>query len=278
MNDPVLKRMQEELGIRGRSPRTSEAYLGVLRRFLIHYAGLLEDLDVADARAHLVYLKGQGRSASTINQAQGAFKFLFTHVLRRPQDMERLPIHKRPKKLPRVLARSQVRDLIRTIKHPKYRTFTMLLYSSGLRLNEALQLKPSDIDSPRMRILVREGKGSKDREVPLAHTLLDQLRNYWCIKRPKQWLFPGTDPAKHMHKGTIQRVIREAGREAGIHKGVSPHVLRHSFATHLLESGTPLPYIQKMLGHGSITTTMVYLKVTAEGLDKIVSPLDQLGL
>ncbi len=278
MNDPALDSMLEEMSIRGRSETTIEAYLGVLRRFKQRHRGQLKDLDVEDARGHLIYLKEDGRFPSTINQAQGAFKFFFEHVLRRPQDLDRIPTHKRPKKLPRVIARSQVRDLILQIKHPKYRTFTMLLYSSGLRVSEGLRLKPNDIDSRRMRILVREGKGSKDREVVLSHTLLGKLRNYWCIKRPKLWLFPGANLEKPMHKATIQKIIREAAREAGIKKPVSPHVLRHSFATHLLENGTPLPYIQKMLGHSSINTTMVYLKVTAEGIDKVVSPLDQLGL
>lgn len=278
MNDPVLDRMEEELGIRGRSPTTISAYLGILRRFKTLYQEPLKDLDVEDARAYLVRLKEAGLSASAINQAQGTFRFLFRHVFGRPEALERLPMHKRPTRIPSVLARSQIRELVREIRNPKYRTFTMLLYSSGLRVSEALHLKPKDIDSRRMRIIVRGGKGNKDREVVLALRLLEQLRDYWYIQRPKDWLFPGTKPGRPMHKATIQRVIREAGRAAGIRKPVSPHILRHSFATHLLENGTPLPYIQKMLGHSSIQTTMVYLKVTAEGIDKVVSPLDQLGL
>ncbi len=278
MNDPMLDRMKEELDLRGHSPETTKNYLGVLHRFQKRHPQPLKDLKVETVRAYLLHLKKLGRLPSTINQARGSFVFLFKHALRRPEDLDRLPIHKRPKKIPRTLARSHVRDVIRQIPDPKHRTFTMLLYSSGLRVSEATHLKPSDIDSRRMRIVVREGKGNKDREVMLSHTLLDNLRNYWSIKRPKQWLFPGKNPAKPMHRATIQRVIRNAGRAAGIQQAVTPHVLRHSFATHLLESGTPLPYIQKLLGHSSIKTTMVYLKVTAEGIDKIVSPLDQLGL
>lgn len=278
MNDPVLDRMQDEMGIRGHSPRTIQTYVGALSRFHSVYRESLDGLRVEEAREYLIQLKKAGRSASTLNQTQCAFKFLFLYVLRRPVDLGRLPSHKRPKNLPAVLTRGQVRDLIVGITHPMYRTVAMVLYSGGLRVQEATRLKPLDIDSQRMRIVVRRGKGSKDREVVLSRTLLGQLRDYYVIQRPKEWLFPGKYPDKPVNVSTIQRVIRAAAQEAGIRKAVTPHVLRHCFATHSLESGTPLPYIQKMLGHSSIQTTMVYLKVTSEGIDKVLSPLDQLGL
>lgn len=278
MKDPILKRMREELSIRGLSDRTKSAYLDATRRFQKHYPGPLERITVEDARSYLVHLKERELSGSSINQARCALGFLFRKVLRRPADLEGLPFHKRGKKLPVVLTRHEVRDLIVEIPDLKYRTVVMTLYSSGLRIREATRLKPGDIDSSRMRILVRSGKGDKDRETILSRTLLDQLRVYWAKQRPKQWLFPGKRSGHPMDPATIQRLVRSAGQSAGIRKNVTPHVLRHTFATHLLESGTPLPYIQRFLGHSSINTTMIYLKVTSEGVDAVVSPLDQLGL
>ena len=278
MNDPVLDRMQEEMSIRGHSPRTIQAYVGALSRFQRVSEEPLDGLRVEKAREHLIQLKKAGRSASTLNQAQCAFKFLFLYVLRQPVDLGRLPGHKRPRRLPVILSKGQVRDLIINIANPKHRMVAMVLYSGGLRLREATRLKPHDIDSQRMRIVVRGGKGNKDREVVLAQKLLEQLRNYYVVQRPKEWLFPGKDSAKPMDERGIQKAIKKAARQAGIRKTVSPHVLRHCFATHALESGTPLPYIQRMLGHSSIQTTMVYLKVTSEGIDQVMSPLDQLGL
>ncbi len=279
MDDSIIERMRDELSIRGRSENTIRSYMDVIRSFRNHSQEALEKADTERARAYLVFIRNTRKlSRSSLNQARSALRFLVKEVLKRPWEPGELPCCRRSKKLPTVLARAEVRSLFEVINRPKYRTITMVLYSAGLRVSEATHLKPHDIDSSRMRILVRGGKGDKDRETLLSQTLLDQLRDYWRSERPKAWLFPGNTSGQPMNVSTIQRFIRQAGREAGIKKTVTPHVLRHTFATHLLERGTPLPYIQRFLGHDSINTTMIYLKVTSEGVDGIVSPLDDLGL
>lgn len=178
--------------------------------------------------------------------------------------IEHIPFPKQEKKLPVILSREEVARVFQTVENLKHRTILMTLYATGLRISEALSLELPDIDSSRMLVRVRQGKGKKDRYVPLSETLLEQLRSYWRHYRPGSWLFPGQDPRQPLEKSSIQRVCQEAGRRAGLTKRLHPHQLRHCFATHLLEAGTDLRTIQVRLGHRSLQTTSVYLHVAAQ--------------
>src|SRR5579863_9771649 len=179
-----------------------------------------------------------------------------------------------PEKLPAVLSQAEVSALFHHVGILKHRVVLMLCYGSGLRISEAVSLKAEHIDSSRMLIRVENGKGAKDRYTLLSHTLLELLRRYWRIQRPKDYLFPGTQLGTHVHAGTIQEICRDACRLAGIEKRVTPHTLRHSFATHLLENGTDTRAIQVLLGHSRIDTTARYTAVTPGLLSTIASPLD----
>lgn len=278
IEDPV-RLMEQYLQLKGRSDHTVTNYMRVVRAFEVaHHIRSRDDWEQVseqDVINHLLKLKKEGKSASTVNQARAGLKYLFDEVLDRPWDLK-IGCHKRPEKLPCVLAKSQIRDVIDAIGNRKHRLVVMTMYSAGLRVSEALRLKPRDINSTAMCIHVRGGKGDKDRLAMLSQRFLEELRVYWRIERPKDWLFPGKTKSKHLGARSVQRVIQQAGLAAGIKQPVSPHVFRHSFATHLLEAGTSLPYIQKLLGHTSINTTMIYLEVASHRAAAVTSPLDLL--
>jgi site-specific recombinase XerD len=218
----------------------------------------------------------RGYSYSYVSQALSALKFVHTHVLNCRSPVARIPRPKKGKYLPTVLSRGEVKRLLAKLKDPKHHAIAMVLYSSGLRIGEALRLRVQDIDSERGLIFVRDGKGRKDRMVMLAQVTLDELRTYARLERPKHWLFPGERRDRHLHPRCIQRSIGRAARAAGIRKKVTPHTLRHSFATHLLEEGTDLRYIQRLLGHKKSTTTEIYTHVADRDLARIRSPADTL--
>ncbi|NMB38540.1 MAG: tyrosine-type recombinase/integrase [Firmicutes bacterium] len=188
---------------------------------------------------------------------------------------------RRPKKitrLPRVLSEREVAKLIGALTNLKHRTIMTVLYSAGLRVGEVVRLKAGDIDSSRMLILVSSGKGRKDRFSILSPVTLETLRQYYRVYRPQKWLFPGAKPGSHITERTVQKVFVQAKDKAGIHKQATVHSLRHSFATHLLEAGTDLRYIQELLGPQSSKTTEIYTRVTSHDLRRIQSPLDRLVL
>lgn len=278
IEDPVHL-MEQYLQLRGRSDHTVTNYMRVVRAFEVaHHIRSRDDWEQVreeDVIEHLLKLKNAGKSASTVNQARAGLKYLFEEVLERPWELK-IGCHKRPKKLPRVLTKNQVRDVINAMENRKHRLVAMTMYSAGLRVGEAVKLKPRDINSTAMCIHVRGGKGDKDRLAMLSQKFLEELRIYWKAQRPKDWLFPGKTQADHLSTRAVQQAVQEAGLVAGISQPVSPHVFRHSFATHLLEAGTPLPYIQKLLGHSSITTTMIYLEVASHRATAVTSPLDLL--
>jgi len=191
-----------------------------------------------------------------------------------PWGINRFVRMKVPEKLPVVLSQAEVTALFHYVGILKHRAVLMLCYGSGLRISEAVSLKAAHIDSSRMLIRVEKGKGAKDRYTVLSQTLLNLLRRYWKIQRPKDYLFPGSAPGTHIQPGTIREICRDACRMAGIEKRVTPHTLRHSFATHLLENGTDTRAIQVLLGHTRIDTTARYTAVTPRTVSAIVSPLD----
>jgi site-specific recombinase XerD len=268
--------MEEELRLGGFSPRTQKTYLCWVRRFAEHYHRPPEQMGAEQVRAFLVdLLEVQKLSRQSMVQAYCALKFFYVHVLRRSLEID-LRFPKRTRKLPRVLSEPEVRRLFEAAEDLKEQAIVMTLYSSGLRLNELIHLKVTDIDSTKMLIRVCQGKGAKDRNVLLSRTLVDVLRRYFLRYRPKVWLFYSGTPQRPIHARAVERMVLRLSERAGLRAGVTPHTLRHSFATHLLEHGTEVPYIQELLGHKSIKTTMLYTRISPRALSKVVSPLDRL--
>lgn len=264
MGSPLRQRMIDDLRIRHYSPRTIEIYIQCVRRFAEHFGQSPEVLGSEEIRAYQLHLVNSRRvSWSAFNQSVSALRLLYGVTLDRPEVIERIPYPRKATKLPVVLGVDEVRRLLTAVRNLKYRTVLMTLYGAGLRLGEALALSTTDIDSARMVIRVQQGKGKKDRYADLSPTLLVALRAYWTVYRSTRCLFPGESPDRPMHETTVQRACAEARRLAGITKPVSPHTLRHCYATHLLEAGQDLRTIQLRLGHQALTTTAVYLHVAA---------------
>ena len=274
--EPTLERMKEELKLAGYSRTTVSSYHGAAGRFLRHVGKSSNRLTHKDVRQYMLHLTESGYSSSTINQHHFAIRFLYRDVLKKKAFRMEQRLHKRPKRMPIVLAREEVDKLFKSATDLRCRTIWMTLYSSGLRLSEAARLRISDIDSKAMRILVRNGKGQKDRYTVLSQSLLEQLRTYWKVYRPTDWLFYGSDRQQQPVLRTLQKVFKEDKKRAGIRKRATPHSLRHSFATHSMEDGANLLYIRDLLGHRAIQSTLVYLKVTAEGINRLANPLDQM--
>lgn len=273
----IYRRMEEELKLRGRSPKTIQCYVAALRRFARHFGTLPDRLDTEDVRAYLLRLiEVEKISSSYCNQVAAALRFFYGAVLGRPAVMADLPYQRRKTKVPVVLGRGEVLRLLAATEGLRDRALLMTLYAGGLRLGEALRLRVEDIDSHLMRIRIREAKGGKDRYVMLSTTLLATLREYWRAFRPKGFLFPGKGGLRPLDARGVQRAFERARQKAGIQKPASPHTLRHSFATHLMEDGARLPYIQELLGHRSITTTLRYTRTRKDEALSVRSPLDSL--
>jgi site-specific recombinase XerD len=274
---PLRQRLIEDLQVRNYSPRTIEAYVGQVAKFAQHFDRSPEELGPEQIHQYQVFLVREKRvSWSYFNQAVCALRWFYKVTLAKDWPWEYVPYGKRPKRLPCVLSREEVTRLFACIPHPKPRMLLRTAYAAGLRLTEALHLQAEHIDSARMLIHVVQGKGAKDRFVPLSILLLQELRDYWKTFRPPLWLFPGARPNRQMHPATVQRACQEAARQAGLRKRVTPHTLRHSYATHLLEAGVDLCTIQKLLGHCDLNTTSIYLHVSQHRLQTTISPLDLL--
>ena len=270
--------MEMDMKLRGLSPRTISCYLGCMRNVAIHFGKSPSDLGEEEIRGYLYHLIEERKvSQAVISQSYSALKFFFEKTLQRQWDVSKIPRSKQRKKLPVVLSKQEVASIFSSTKNLKHRAILMTIYSGGLRVGEATRLKVSDIDSERMMIRVNEGKGLKDRYTLLGDRTLEVLRLYYKAYRPLDWLFPGRNPSEPVSVSSVQRVFKASVYRAGIKKKVSVHTLRHCFATHLLESGTDLYYIQRLLGHCSAHTTSVYLHITGRDLSKIRSPIDLLG-
>jgi len=264
--------------IRRKGDRTIDAYAYHINRF-DKFLGEKNLLDVTpeDIRDFQLYLIETKKLAySSCNQAVCALRFFYQVSYPREWPVVMIPYGKRPKKLPVVLGRSEVAELLKCTINLKHRTFLSTLYAGGLRLAEAANLKLADIDSSRMQIHIVAGKGAKDRNVPLSPRLLAMLREYWAKYRPPGYLFPGKTPDRPYVATSIQKAIKVSAQLAGIRKLVTPHTLRHSYATGLLEAGVDILTISRLLGHASFTTTMIYLHVRSPHLDRTPSPLDWL--
>jgi integrase/recombinase XerD len=273
-------RMEQDLILKGLAPTTRRNYLLYCRKFAAHYGRSPEELGEADIRAYLLHLiQTEQVSYPTYRQTLAALKFLYQTTLGREWEVNRLPFpkHRRPA-LPRVLRDDQLLALFAALKRPKYRALFMTLYGAGLRISEACGLRVEDIDSRRMVIRVVQGKGAKERYTILSPRLLAMLRVYWKLTRPLEWMFPGQGSSGHIRPESVRAVFRQAREQAGLGPWCTPHVLRHSFATHLLEAGTDLVVIKALLGHNSIQTTSIYTHVSTERIGKITSPLEALPL
>lgn len=276
---PLRRRMEEELRLRGFSDKTVVAYLGAVRRFAEHFGRSPDALGQEQVRAYLLELIEKRKcSWSTVNQASCGLRFFYRHVVGRPLEVDKLPLHKRKQPLPTVLTEAEVTRLLAAPMSLKMRTILMTLYSAALRLGEGTHLRPGDVDSAAMVIRIREPKGGRDRSVILSIQLLHALRAYWRVYRPGPWLFYGETKERPLNVRGVQRAVRKAAKDAGISKRVTPHTLRHSCATHLLERGTSVRHIQELLGHRSIQTTLRYTRVSPQSLSGVVSPLDRLPL
>ena len=269
----------EEMESLGRSRSTIKAYSAVIEKFYYHHRKSPADLTGEDAHHYLCHLfRVEEVSGSVYNTHLSALRFLYKNVLEISTDFGKIPRYKRGKTLPVVLSLKEIGRVIEVTDNLKHRTLLMTAYSGGLRVSEVCQLRVFDIDSELMRIRVRNGKGRKDRYVMLSESLLPPLREYYKAYRPKVWLFTSENGEKPLDVRTAQRVFKKSKRKAAIRKPASFHSMRHSFATHLLESGAELCYIQQLLGHASITTTQIYTKITTTGATSIRSPLDYLPL
>lgn len=271
---PLRQRLIHDLQIRNRSPRTIECYVAQVAAFARHFGRSPELLDQEHIRQYQLYLLHEKRASwSLFNQTVCALRFFYKVTLPRDWVVTHLPYGKRPHKTPCVLSRAEVRQLLSCATRPLHRILLTTLYAAGLRLSEGLHLQLPDIDSRRMLLHVRSGKGQKDRLVSLSPVLLEELRAWHRIRRPTTWLFPGQRD-EPIHSSTIQRACRDAAIAAGLTKHATPHTLRHSYATHLLEAGLDVRTLQKLLGHSQLSTTAHYTHVTDERLRGVVSPLD----
>jgi len=264
----------QKLEIRRYSKNTARTYISYFENFMNHYASKsLLELNEGDIRSFLIYLSRQGASDSSLNQAVNAIKFYYEQVLNMPNRFYRIerPIKKKP--LPKVISKEDALRLIKTTKNIKHRCIMGLLYGSGLRKNELLALRPEDLDSKRMLIHVRNAKGGKDRYTLLGRTQLEDLRAYYKKERPKEYLFESPNGGPYSAT-SVSSIVKSNTRRIGIIKRVTPHMLRHSFATHLLEAGVDLRYIQSLLGHSSSKTTEIYTHVAVKQLTRIENLLD----
>lgn len=276
---PLRQRMLEDLQIRHYSPTTIRLYLHSVAEFAQHFHKPPDQLGPEHIRQYQLFLiKDKQASQSTCIQLVCALRFFYTHTLNRKIEMERIPFPRRERKLPFILSREEVKALLEAPGKLRDRAALAVLYGSGLRVAEAAQLKPGDIDARRSVLWVRQGKGRKDRQTLLPARLLELLRLYWRAERPGDWLFPGTDRTRPIGPKSIYLACRSAAQAAGIRKPVHPHCLRHAFATHLLEAGVNLRTIQLLLGHANLETTARYLQVADVAVRSTPSPLDALDL
>jgi site-specific recombinase XerD len=275
---PLRQKMIHELELHRKSPRTVEAYVAAVAQLAKHYERSPDAISIEEVRNFLHYLITQRKVAfSTCNQKLAGIRFFYHMVLGQDGFSLRVPA-KRSGRLPEPFSRSEIAKLLDATRNIKHRVLLMTAYGGGLRVSELVHLQLHDIHSQRMLIRVNQGKGRKDRYTLLSPRLLDELRVYWRQERPQGWLFPGGNGTGPLSVDTAQRVFYAAKARAQIEHGHGIHALRHSFATHLMEAGVPLPTIQQLMGHACQSTTARYLHVTSQHLDNIRSPLDLLRL
>jgi site-specific recombinase XerD len=273
----LRRRMIRDMTVRGFSPRTHDSYLSAVRGLARHYRRSPEQLSAEEVQAYLAHMITKRKlSWSTRNIAASAFRFLYHVTLGRDGVAFEVPVAKQSQRLPEILSRDEVGRLLDSPTNPKHRLLLATIYAAGLRVSEAVRLKVTDVDRGRMTLRVEQGKGRKDRVVPLSRRLLAQMETYWQAHPPRLWLFPNRQGTRAIGVTVAQKVFMHAKLRTGITKQGGIHSLRHAFATHLIESGANVPTVQRLLGHRSVSTTMRYFHLSQARLATIRSPLDLL--
>lgn len=274
----LRQRMIEDMQIRNLSVHTQKCYVLQVSLFARHFSKSPELLGPEQIRAYQIYLTNERKLATkSILLAIAALRFLYKVTLKKNWVFETIiPAPKAPQTLPVVLSPEEVIQFLDCVSSRKYRAILSTCYAAGLRISEAVALAPLAIDSKRMVLRVEQGKGQKDRYVMLSPKLLEVLRAWWRVEKPKDWLFPGDMPGQHITKGAVERECQKAHRICKIPKPITPHSLRHAFAVHLLEQGTDVRTIQLLLGHRNLATTAKYLRIATSKVCSTSSPLDLL--
>jgi site-specific recombinase XerD len=275
---PLRQRMIDDMTARRFSEKVQKAYVRHVRSFAAFLGRPPDTATSDDLRRFQLHMAQQQISAGSINAAIAALRFFFTVTLERPDIVRPLTTVNKPRKAPVVLSQEEVARLLEAAPGLKYKAALSIAYGAGLRVSEVANLKVSDIDSQRMTLRVEQGKGQRDRYVMLSPQLLELLRDWWRASRPQVWLFPGQNPINPMTARQLNRAVHAAKNLAGISKRVSPHTLRHSFATHLLEQDVDIRVIQVLLGHAKLETTALYTRVAVNTIRDVKSPLEGLGV
>jgi site-specific recombinase XerD len=275
---PLRRRLIDDMTVRNLSPATQQSYVYAVAKFSRFFGVPPDRLGVEEVRAYQIHLAGLGMSWSHINQVSCALRFFFGVTLGRKDAAVRIVSAKEPQKLPVVLSADEIARFLEATPGLRNRVALTTACGAGLRVSEVAALQVGDIDSNRMVIRVEQGKGGKDRYVMLSAQLLTILRTHWRLAKPAHWFFPGRDGCRPVSTATLQAACRVAARQAGLDKTVTVHILRHSFATHLLEAGTDIRIIQVLLGHARLTTTAIYTRVATNVIAGTPSPLDSLKL
>jgi integrase/recombinase XerD len=273
----MLKTAEDQLKLKGFSSKTRKVYLGQIRRFLQNTGLDVNCINAIDIKKYILSMIDEKEMSHTyVNQAISSLKFYGEEILGRKDLISNIPRPQKENKLPEILSQQEVGRILNSTENFKHRAILFLVYSAGLRVGEVVSLNINDIDEERMLIHVKQGKGKKDRYTVLSKVALEELKIYMKKYRPEKWLFQGGNDIGHLTERSAQKVFEKACFNAKINKPVSIHSLRHSFATHLLEGGTDLRYIQELLGHSSSKTTEIYTHVTEKSISNIQSPLDRM--
>jgi integrase/recombinase XerD len=275
---PLRRRMIEDMTIRKLAPKTQQGYIRTVKDFAAFLSRSPDTASVEDVRRFQLHLAESGAHTPILNHTVSALRFFFRVTLKRHDIIEHTTFIREPRKLPVVLSPEEVARLLNAAPGLKYKAALSVAYGAGLPAAEVVSLKVCDIDSRRMIVRVEQGKGHKDRNVMLSPSLLDLLRAWWRVARPRGWLFPGRNPVQPMTTRQLNRACHAAAEAAGIEKNVSPHTLRHSFATHLLEQNTDIRVIQVLLGHAKLENTALYARVATKTIQQVMSPLEHIAL
>jgi site-specific recombinase XerD len=275
---PLRQRMIEDMTVRHFKEKVQKDYIRPVKNFTVFLGRSPDTATSEDLRLFQLHMTRNQVSAASVNCAIVALRFFFKVTLERADLVQRLTFVREPRKAPIVLSPEEVARLLEAAPGVKYKAALGVAYGAGLRVSEVVALKVSDIDSQRMMLRVEQGKGHKDRYVMLSPQLLELLRDWWRIARPRAWLFPGQNPINPMTARQLNRACHAAARVAEITKRVSPHTLRHSFATHLLEQNIDIRIIQVLLGHAKLDTTALYTRVAVNTIREVMSPLERLSL
>jgi len=279
MNPVYKNRMSDELQLRGLSEETIECYLDCSKHFMNHFSGRKpSEIKIDDVKNYHRKLRNRGQTNRYINMQMSAIRCLYRDVFKTVKlDLTQIPYLPEHRKLPVVLEPQQIKAIIDSCSNQKHRAMMCFLYGTGVRINELINIKVSDVNSLAGTIFISNGKGSKERHVTLSPKLLEELRTYYRVVRPKsQWLFPGTDGNRFGRSDYVSKIFRVQKEKCGIKVKGSAHVMRHSYATHSLEAGVDLRTLQMLLGHSSIETTCIYLQVSKKRISQVKSPLDVL--